>query len=81
MMNHLAAACVSIYQVGGVVGTILIGYFSDVFIGQVWKTNERTYTKGGKFLCDSLYFMFAYRKRIKHENIPGLQYCSLTVSL
>lgn len=31
----LAAFCVSMYQVGGVVGTILIGYLSDVFLKQV----------------------------------------------
>ena len=31
----LAAFCVSMYQVGGVVGTILIGYLSDLFLKQV----------------------------------------------
>ena len=35
----LAAAYVSIYQAGGVVGTILIGYLSDLFIRQVRATH------------------------------------------
>lgn len=33
-----AAACVSMYQAGGVVGTILIGYSSDLLIKQVCVT-------------------------------------------
>ena len=35
----IAAACVSMYQAGGVVGTILIGYLSDLLIKQVCSTD------------------------------------------
>ena len=71
LFPNLAAFCVSMYQVGGVVGTILIGYLSDKFLKQV---NIIQFIILLKFLQDR-------GKNFEHARAPALFLVSILLTI